>query len=179
MTAVPNISVDHFAKLRQKKDVDLIDVRTPAEFRDAHIDGAQNIPLDALSPQAVIAMRQTDAGPIYLICQAGSRGANACQKFLDAGFRDVVNIEGGTRAWMAAGLPVVRGKKSISLERQVRILAGLLVLVSAVLGLLVHPYFMGLAAFVGAGLLFAGMTDTCGMAMLLAKMPWNRASGGG
>ena len=81
---------------------------------------------------------------------------------------------GGTLAWDAAGLPVVRGKKTILLERQVRIAAGFLVLVGAVLALVVHPYFVGLSAFVGAGLMFAGITDSCGMGMLLAKMPWNR-----
>ena len=92
------------------------------------------------------------------------------------GWLNVVNVEGGTLACEAAGLPVVRGKKAISLERQVRIAAGFLVLVGAVLALTVHPYFAGLSAFVGAGLMFAGITDTCGMGMLLARMPWNQVS---
>ena len=77
-------------------------------------------------------------------------------------------------ACIAAGLPVVRGKKAISLERQVRIAAGSLVVVGALLGWSVHPAFVGLSAFVGAGLVFAGITDTCGMGMILARMPWNR-----
>jgi rhodanese-related sulfurtransferase len=89
-----------------------------------------------------------------------------------------VNVEGGTLAWEAAGLPVVRGQKVISLERQVRIVAGFLVLVGALLAMTVHPYFAGLSAFVGAGLMFAGITDTCGMGMLLARMPWNQVAGG-
>jgi hypothetical protein len=88
----------------------------------------------------------------------------------------VINIEGGTNACIVAGLPVVRGKKAISLERQVRIAAGLLVLLGVILGWLVHPAFFGLAAFVGAGLVFAGVTDTCGMGMILARMPWNQCS---
>ena len=83
-------------------------------------------------------------------------------------------MEGGTLACVEAGLPVVRGRKAISLERQVRIAAGLLVLLGALLGWLVHPAFVGLSAFVGAGLVFAGVTDTCGMGLLLARMPWNR-----
>jgi rhodanese-related sulfurtransferase len=112
--------------------------------------------------------------PLYVICRSGSRGKQACEKFLAAGYTNVVNVEGGTQAWDQAGLPVVRGKKVISLERQVRIAAGLLVLLGAILGFVVHPYFIGLAAFVGAGLTFAGITDTCGMGMLLAKMPWNQ-----
>jgi hypothetical protein len=80
-------------------------------------------------------------------------------------------------AWEAAGLPVTRGKKVLSLERQVRVAAGLLVLTGVILGTWVHPGFHGLAGFVGAGLVFAGLTDWCGMAMLLAKMPWNQRSG--
>ncbi len=83
-------------------------------------------------------------------------------------------MEGGTIACEAAGLTVVRGQKAISLERQVRIAVGVLVLIGSALGFWVHPYFIGLAAFVGAGLTFAGITDTCGMGMLLARMPWNQ-----
>jgi len=92
-----------------------------------------------------------------------------------AGWDRVINVEGGTQAWDQAGLPVVRGKKTISLERQVRIAAGTLVLVGSLLGAFVSPWWIGLAAFVGAGLVFAGITDTCGMGLLLARMPWNQA----
>lgn len=87
-----------------------------------------------------------------------------------------MNVEGGTQAWNQAGLPVVRGKKAISLERQVRIAAGLLVVTGSVLGCFVSPHWIGLSAFVGAGLTFAGITDTCGMGMLLARMPWNQVA---
>jgi rhodanese-related sulfurtransferase len=113
---------------------------------------------------------------LYVICRSGNRSSKACQKFIDAGYTNVVNVEGGTSAWDAAGLPVVRGKKAMSLERQVRIAAGFLVLLGTVLGFLLHPYFLAVPAFVGAGLMFAGITDTCGMGMLLAKMPWNRTA---
>ncbi len=155
--------------------IDLIDVRTPAEFREVHADSARNVPLDSLNPQVVMQGRNGDANqPLYIICRTGSRASTACQAFLAAGYTNIVNVEGGTLAWDEAGLAVVRGKKAISLERQVRIAAGTLVLVGSVLGFTVHPYFTGLSAFVGAGLLFAGVTDTCGMAMLLAKMPWNQ-----
>jgi hypothetical protein len=81
-------------------------------------------------------------------------------------------------ACQTVGLPLAQGKKAISLERQVRIAAGSLVLLGLVLGWLVHPYFLGLSAFVGAGLFFAGVTDTCGMGMLLARMPWNQCDAG-
>jgi len=83
-------------------------------------------------------------------------------------------VEGGTNAWIAAGLPVIRGRKTISIERQVRIGAGSLVVIGTGLGRFVHPAFYILAAFVGAGLVFAGVTDICGMANVLAKAPWNR-----
>jgi rhodanese-related sulfurtransferase len=96
---------------------------------------------------------------------------------LASGYANLVNVEGGTLAWEQAGLPVVRGKEAISLERQVRIAAGSLVLLGTALGAFVHPAFLGLAAFVGAGLVFAGVTDSCGLGMLLARMPWNQAGG--
>jgi rhodanese-related sulfurtransferase len=163
------------------KKIDLIDVRTPVEFEEVHVEFARNVPLDRLEPAQIVQARNGSANePLYVVCRSGSRGQQACEKFLKAGFANVVNIEGGTLACESAGLPLVRGKKAISLERQVRITAGSLVLLGVVLGWLVHPYFVGLSAFVGAGLVFAGVTDTCGMGMLLARMPWNtRASASG
>lgn len=155
------------------KSIELLDVRTPVEFRELHAAPARNVPLDQLDPTALMQAGRPREEPIYLICRSGSRGRLACEKFLAAGYTNVVNVEGGTLAWAEAGLPVVRGKKAISLERQVRIAAGGLVLLGVGLGLL-HPAFLGLAGFVGAGLVFAGVTDTCGMGLLLARMPWNR-----
>ncbi len=153
--------------------VELIDVRTPIEYREVHVDFARNVPLDQLDATQ-IASGRNGSEPLYVICRSGSRGKQACEKFLAAGYTNVVNVEGGTQAWDQAGLPVVRGQKAISLERQVRIAAGLLVLVGSALGAFVSPYWIGLSAFVGAGLAFAGITDTCGMGMLLARMPWNQ-----
>ena len=159
------------------KKIDLIDVRTPVEYREVHLEVARNVPLDQLDPVAVMQNRNGSANePLYVICRSGSRGQQACEKFIKAGFPNVVNIEGGTMACVEAGLPVVRGKKAVSLERQVRIAAGSLVLLGATLGWLVDPAFIGLSAFIGAGLVFAGITDTCGMGMMLARMPWNRCS---
>ena len=133
---------------------------------------ARNVPLDQLGKATISSSGATQ--PLYVICQSGGRARQACEKIMCAGYLNVVSIEGGTQAWVAAGLPVVRGKAVMSLERQVRIAAGLLVLVGTVLGYFVHRYWLGLPAFVGAGLAFAGITDTCGMGMLLAKMPWNQ-----
>jgi rhodanese-related sulfurtransferase len=163
--------------------LEIIDVRTPAEYAQVHVEGARSVPLDALDANAFLAARNGAAAdqPLYVICQSGGRAARACEMFAAAGFANVLSIEGGTSAWERAGLPVVRGggRKIISLERQVRIAAGSLVLLGVALGWLVHPAFFVLAAFIGAGLVFAGVTDWCGMGLLLAKMPWNRARRGG
>jgi rhodanese-related sulfurtransferase len=172
---VTTISPRQLADLCQSGHVEIIDVRTPAEYRELHAEYARNVPLDRLDPAALMQSRNGSRdGPLYLICRSGSRGRQACEKFLAAGFTNVVNVEGGTLAWAECGLAVVRGKKAISLERQVRIAAGSLVLLGALLGWLVHPALVGLSAFVGAGLVFAGVTDTCGMGLLLARMPWNQ-----
>lgn len=174
------ISPQQLYQLRQSgQSVKLIDVRTPAEFREVHIDFAENAPLDRLDPQAVKASLGSAADQtLYVVCRSGNRAKTACEKLLAAGLTKVVNVEGGTLAYEAAGLPVTRGKKTMPLERQVRIAAGALVLTGAALGYFVHPYWIALSAFVGAGLIFAGVTDTCGMGMLLARMPWNQVRGG-
>jgi rhodanese-related sulfurtransferase len=171
---VSTISPRELAELCQEgKTVELLDVRTPAEFREVHVAIARNVPLDRLDPAAVMRARGACAEPLYLICRSGSRGRQACEKFLAAGFSQVINVEGGTLACVEAGLPVVRGRKAVSLERQVRVAAGGLVLLGVLLAWLVHPVFLLLSGFVGAGLVFAGVTDTCGMGLLLARMPWN------
>ena len=138
---VVTISPRELAAKRQSGDsVELIDVRTPVEYRELHCHFARNVPLSDLDPKAVMTARNgTASGPLYVICRSGSRGKQACEKFLAAGFTNVVNVEGGTLAWAECGLPVHRGKKAISLERQVRIAAGALVLVCTVLGYFVHP----------------------------------------
>jgi rhodanese-related sulfurtransferase len=178
MMSIPTITPVELEELRSKGEpVELIDVRTPVEYREVHAEPARLVPLDALDPRAVMEARNgTEGGPLYTICRSGSRGRQAAEKFLAAGYTNVTNVEGGTLAWEQAGLPVVRGKKAMSLERQVRIAAGTLVVIGTALGAFVHPAFLGLPAFVGAGLVFAGVTDTCGMGMMLARMPWNRVS---
>jgi rhodanese-related sulfurtransferase len=179
--SVATISPRELGKLLEEgRRVELIDVRTPAEYRELHARPARLVPLDSLDPKAVAAAR-AEAGdePLYVICRTGGRGRQACEKIAAAGCRNVLNVEGGTLAWEQVGLPVVRGQKTISLERQVRIAAGSLVVLGTALGAFVHPAFLGLSAFVGAGLVFAGVTDTCGMGMLLARMPWNQAGGEG
>lgn len=163
-----------FDMVRQGQPVELVDVRTPVEFREVHADCARNVPLDQLRAVFPAGGESSQAGPLYVICKSGNRSKQACEALQAAGYQSVVSVAGGTEAWDQAGLPVVRGKKAISLERQVRIAAGTLVVTGSVLGAIVSPWWIGLAAFVGTGLVFAGVTDTCGMGMLLARMPWNQ-----
>src|SRR5580765_1122583 len=139
--------------LQRGKPLNILDVRTPAEFGRVHAAGARLIPLDELDPAAITAERRDVHEPIYLICQSGARAAKACQRLQEAGVVDAYCVEGGTAAWEKMGLPVERGSTNIiSLERQVRIGAGLLVLISVALALAVHPVFIAIASFVGAGL---------------------------
>jgi rhodanese-related sulfurtransferase len=166
----PSITVSGILTL--STPAQLIDVRSPSEFASGHIPGAVNIPMDQIES------RLADLGPapIILICQMGKR-ASMTASLLDPCQRQISVLDGGTNAWLQAGLPVVRTAKTRwSLERQVRLGAGLLVLVGVVLTLTVHPYWIGLSAFVGAGLTFAGLTDICPMAELLARLPWNSQS---
>lgn len=158
--------------LAENPQATLIDVRTPVEFAEVHVPQAKNIPLDELNPNALALDKNQ---PVYLLCRSGQRATNAAAQFVRERFSAPVVVMGGTLAWIEANLPVTRGSvKAISLERQVRIAAGALVLIGVLLGWFVHRGFFGLSAFVGAGLVFAGITDFCGMGILLAKMPWNR-----
>lgn len=150
----------------------LLDVRTPVEFAEVHVPQARNIPLAELNPDAL----SLDKGqPVYLLCRSGQRATKAAQKLAGKHFSQAVVVEGGTLAWIEANLPVTRGTaKVISLERQVRIAAGFLVLAGFLGGWFLNHWFFILSGFVGAGLIFAGITDFCGMGLLLARMPWNR-----
>jgi rhodanese-related sulfurtransferase len=152
-----------------------IDVRTPVEHREVHAEGVTLLPLDQLHVDRIRELA-TDGTSVYLFCRSGGRASKAQAQLTAAGLTNCIVVEGGTDAWAAAGLPVVRGKKAMSLERQVRIAAGALVLTGVVLALTVHPYAIALSGFIGAGLIFAGITDWCGMGMVIAKMPWNKVT---
>ncbi|HEY1081464.1 MAG TPA: rhodanese-like domain-containing protein [Prosthecobacter sp.] len=162
--------------LQERPAQNVIDVRTPVEFAEVHVEGAKNIPLGDLRPEDLHeSYKLSIEKPIYILCRSGQRATKAAEQLAKSGFPNSVVVEGGTLAWVAAGLPVKREKVSvISLERQVRIGAGSLVLTGVALGWFVHPGFLGISAFVGAGLVFAGITDWCGMGLLLAKAPWNQ-----
>jgi rhodanese-related sulfurtransferase len=160
-------------RMKQDRHWLLVDVRTPAEFSAVHVNGAINIPTDQLSVEAVRQKSRSASDPVFVVCQSGGRSRKACQALTEAGL-SVINVEGGTTACVAAGLPVIRRRGVIGIDRQVRIAAGSLVLLGVSLGFWVHPIGYALAAFIGGGLVFAGVTDTCGMAMVLAAMPWNK-----
>jgi rhodanese-related sulfurtransferase len=150
----------------------VIDVRTPVEFAEVHVPQARSVPLDELKPSSL--QLQKDQ-PVYLLCRSGQRATKAAEKFAKEGFSQPIVVEGGTLAWIKANLPVERSTvKVVSLERQVRIAAGALVFTGVLLARFVNFDFIWLSGFVGAGLVFAGITDFCGMGLLLAKLPWNK-----
>jgi rhodanese-related sulfurtransferase len=153
----------------------LFDVRTPVEYAEVHVPQAVSIPLDGLDPQSLVqAGKVRKDEPVYLLCRSGQRATKAAEKFAKAGFTQPIVVEGGTLAWIEANLEVARSAvKVVSLERQVRIAAGVIVFAGVLLAQLVDARFIWLSGFVGAGLIFAGITDFCGMGLLIAKMPWN------
>jgi rhodanese-related sulfurtransferase len=148
----------------------LIDVRSASEFATGHIPGAIHMPLEQVESRA----GDVDAKlPLILICKSGQR-ARMAATLLEPCRPDAKVLEGGTDAWRQAGLPlVVSCNTRWSLERQVRLGAGLLASIGALLAVLVNARWIYLAGFIGLGLTFAGLTDFCPMALLLSKMPWN------
>ncbi|HQY88596.1 MAG TPA: rhodanese-like domain-containing protein [Tepidisphaeraceae bacterium] len=153
----------------------LLDVRSPAEFSSVHAAGACLIPLDELSPSSIASAGLKSDETVYVLCQSGGRAAIACERLASMGINNAVRVEGGTIAWEKASLPVIRGTQGgISIERQVRIAAGAVMLIGLLLAWLVHPAFVALSTFVGAGLIFSGITNYCGLGLMLAKLPFNR-----
>ncbi|MCX6968156.1 MAG: rhodanese family protein [Verrucomicrobia bacterium] len=164
--------------------VDLIDVRTPAEYASVHVPGARLHQLDGLDCGAVLASRQAAAhSPIFILCHAGTRAKKAAAKFAEAGFADTIVVEGGTQAWVDAGLPVEQGAKSVlPLDRQLQLTVGALVIAGVLLSHFVNANWIWLSGLVGAGLMMAGATGFCPMRNLIALMPWNqkgKCCGGG
>lgn len=158
------------------KSIDLIDVRTPIEYRSMHIAVARNEPLDRLDPQSIRnSQRASATQPLYVVCRSGGRSRQACEKLLASGLTNIINVEGGTTACVAAGIPVVRGKKTMPLHCQVQIITGFAVLIGAVAAALSGNFlWLILPVVMGSGLIFSGLTDTCAMGMMLARLPWNQ-----
>ena len=163
-------------RLQQGENLHLLDVRTPSEYAEVHVPGVYLVPLDRLDATDLASTNGfAKDQPLYIFCRTGTRAKQAAVKLENGGYRQCHVVEGGTVAWAEAGLAVTRGtSKIISLERQVRIAAGTIVLTGVLLAQFVDPAFIWLSGFIGAGLLFAGVTDWCGMGLLIAKMPWNQ-----
>lgn len=160
------------SRLKQGERLQMIDVRSPQEFDEAHIPGAVNMPLEHVESR-LADLHPTDTA--VLVCRSGNR-ATMCKEILQSHRENLVVLEGGTVAWMEQGLPVVRtATMRLPLMRQVQIIAGTMALTGAVLGYFVNPAWNFLPMMVGAGFLLAGTTGFCGMANLLAVMPWNKA----
>lgn len=150
----------------------VLDVRTPAEFETAHIPGSYNVPLDNLREHRAELRAHLDED-VVLVCRTGGRAEQAEKALAEVGLPGLRVLEGGMVAWESNGAPVNRGKQTWELERQVRLVAGSIVL-SSILGSIVVPELKWVAGGIGAGLTFAALSNTCAMGMLLAKMPWNR-----
>ena len=171
---LPAVKPKDAADLLARGQAALIDIRDPDEFVRRHAKGARLRPLSTLTAEPLPLAAGQRA---IFTCQSGMRTAANCERLAAAVGGEAFVLEGGLDAWAAAGLPLVEDRRApLELMRQVQIAAGSLVLAGVVLGFFLHPAFFVLAAFVGAGLTFAGATGFCGMARLLALMPWNRAA---
>lgn len=161
-------------ELKDGHGIDIIDVREFPEFANGAIPKSKHAPLGSL-PQAVAGW---DRNKEYVcVCKSGRRSSQAARILEDLGFTSVKSLKGGVEAWQSAGLPLdMQGKAPWSLERQVRVIAGTMVVLWTLLGLFLSPWFFIGTFAVGGGLTFAGISDTCLMANLLSKMPWNVAT---
>jgi rhodanese-related sulfurtransferase len=155
-----------------KQRVTLVDVREPAEYAGEHLPDAVLVPLSKFDPNK-IPVENNKA--LVLYCRTSNRSAQAAQKLLGAGFEEVIHLGGGMEDWKQKGFPtIIERNAPLSLMRQVQIASGSLVVTGTLLGAFVSPWFLILSGFVGGGLLFAGISNTCALAMLLAKLPINQ-----
>ncbi len=157
-----------------RTDFQVIDVRTPAEFGEVHVPGAINIPLADVPSHLAELKAKSEERPIVLMCRTQNRIKLVYDQFQQSEMPHCHLLEGGITAWKAAGHPIVQGQRAISLEGQVRMVAGALIVLGTILGVTVTSWFLLIPAGVGAGLFQAGYTDSCLMGMILAKLPFNR-----
>jgi rhodanese-related sulfurtransferase len=161
--------------------IQLLDVRSEAEHSRVHVAGVQLAPLSEIDADTFAHESGfTKDEPIYIFCTSGNRAKHAAAKLAKLGYTQCQVVEGGMGAWIKAGLPVNRSPNAmVSLENQVRIAAGGIVLVGGLLTQFVNPAFIWLSGFVGVGLLISGFTDWCGMRLLISRMPWNQSGSDG
>ena len=176
MSEIKHISVHSFKEVveaeQNNPSVDFINVCTPAEYNEKHIAGVRSVPLDDIQNRA---SEFADKTTIYVHCRSGARSQKAVEKLKKLGLKaDLVNVEGGLSSWDAAGFATNSLTSRITIMRQVMIAAGGLVVLGYLLSIMIAPEFIYLSALTGAGLLFAGISGWCGLAFVLAKMPWNK-----
>lgn len=160
-------------RLATDEQLMVVDVRTPGEFETVHIKGSYNVPLDQLTEHRQDLAERMD-GHVVLVCQSGTRAGQACQRLQSVGFETADVLDGGIAAFEQAGGEVVRQGSRWAMERQVRMAAGSLVLLGTLAGQLVHRRWGLLAGAIGAGLAYSAVSDSCAMASVLSRMPWNR-----
>ncbi|MFJ6252450.1 MULTISPECIES: rhodanese-like domain-containing protein [unclassified Streptomyces] len=172
----PTALTTHQARTRLH-ELTVIDVRTPGEYAGGHLPGALNIPLDQIRRALPDIRHATARGDVLVVCASGARSQNACTVLAENGIT-AATLSGGTGAWAADGHELHRprgaSRATWGMERQVRLTAGVIVLLGLLLGLVAHPAFQLVSAGIAAGLVFSALTNTCGMAAVLAKLPHNR-----
>lgn len=178
--SIARVTAQQFGEHLRSGSVFALDVRTPAEFHTLHVEGAVCCPLTDLDTGKVVSdLKKRGFGAndtLYLLCKSGNRSNQAAEKISKETDVNVVVVEGGTEACSALGLPCKSGHRNVlPLDRQVRIAAGSLALLGVILGFTVAQAWFGLSGFVGAALIFAGVTDICPMRDMLARAPWNQA----
>ena len=160
----------------------MVDVRTPGEFASGHLPGAVNVPLERIGSSLAELRSAAQRRPLLLVCASGARSEKGAALLASHGIT-AASLTGGTRSWTAAGHRLEHPPGAVravwGMERQVRFTAGALVLLGLALGLLVHPSFQLLSAAIAGGLVFSALTDTCGMAVVLGRLPFNRRGAGG
>ncbi len=174
-TKYKTVSVqDLHDKIEAGNPINLIDVRTHAEYEAVHIQAARCIPLNTLHPEKLPEQLTESDSPVYIVCKSGQRSKQACEQLLSSHPERTILVEGGTDAWVNAGFPVERGNFTLPLNQQVQAVIGTVVLLGVVLALLVNYYFILISLFATCGFIIGNLTGFCPLAMVIAKMPWNR-----
>ncbi|EMR13009.1 sulfurtransferase [Methylophaga lonarensis MPL] len=175
--SVEKISAEQFLQLQPAEDLCLLDVRTAAEVRNDALPGIIEVPVDQLDAEKfkTILQQRDHSGPVYLICQSGRRAEIAASKLAKAIENPLLIVEGGMAAIRQKKKPTTTTTGTmISLERQVRIAVGILIILTVLAGFIFSPVWFGVTGLMGLGLLYAGITDNCMLGMIMAKAPWNR-----
>lgn len=164
--------------LKNHAPIQLIDVRSHSEFADAHAQGATSIPLDKIDHEYLktrLGQDVINSQDIYLICESGDRAKQALDKLSHQGVHNLHLVEGGFSAWRSERLPVIRTSRVWSLERQTQIALGGLLLLMLIKGVMIHPVFYLMIGLMAIGLIVAGITASCSLSALIARMPWNQS----